>query len=207
VGCAWQKILDLPACMNEDSAQAPPRPDTSANWSMISVRGREKTPKAVARTQKMDHNRDLFSFHPELRYEIADPLQSFFRTFTTADLAVKMSELGLPKWLHSDEKREAMRVFGAASRLQVTAVAIAFAGAVTQQTILGWFSLGQTSGKVDLFPLTSACRSLFSDRLLSHLVDGRLLSIQKGRGFVPATLRVARAGRSCLTTLNPSISC
>jgi len=64
----------------------------------------------------MDRNRDPFSYHPELRQEIADPLQSFFRTFTTADLAVKMRELGLPKWWHSDEEREALRAEALAGR-------------------------------------------------------------------------------------------
>jgi len=53
---------------------------------------------------------DPFSQHPELRDQIADPLQSFFRTFTTTDLAARMRELGLPlDWWHTDEKREAMR--------------------------------------------------------------------------------------------------
>jgi len=54
-------------------------------------------------------DRDPFYHHPELRGEIADPLASFFRNFTTAHLASKMQELGLPKWWHSDEKREALR--------------------------------------------------------------------------------------------------
>jgi cation transport protein ChaC len=58
----------------------------------------------------MDASTDPFSHHPELRDQIADPLQSFFRTFTTADLAARMKELGLPlDWWHPDEKREAMR--------------------------------------------------------------------------------------------------
>jgi cation transport protein ChaC len=53
---------------------------------------------------------DPFVHHPELRGEIADPLQSSFRSFTTARLAEKMRELGLPvNWWHSDEAREALR--------------------------------------------------------------------------------------------------
>ena len=64
----------------------------------------------------MDNDRDPFIYHPELRHEIADPLQSFFRTFTTADLAEKMRELGLPEWWHSDEEREAMRAEALADR-------------------------------------------------------------------------------------------
>lgn len=53
---------------------------------------------------------DPFSHHPELRDQIADPLQSFSRTFTTKVLAARMKELGLPlDWWHTDEKREAMR--------------------------------------------------------------------------------------------------
>jgi len=57
----------------------------------------------------MSDDRDPFFHHPELRDGIADPSASFFRTFTTAHLAKKMQELGLPKWWHSDEKREALR--------------------------------------------------------------------------------------------------
>lgn len=58
----------------------------------------------------MSAHTDPFSHHPELRNEIADPLQSFFRTFTIADLAARMQELGLPlNWWHTDEEREAMR--------------------------------------------------------------------------------------------------
>ena len=59
----------------------------------------------------MSAHLDPFSHHPELRDEIADPLQSFFRTFTTADLAAKMQELGMSlKWWHTDDEREAMRI-------------------------------------------------------------------------------------------------
>lgn len=58
----------------------------------------------------MSAHRDPFSHHPELRNEIADPLRSFFRTLTTADLAARMQGLGLPpNWLHADDAREAMR--------------------------------------------------------------------------------------------------
>lgn len=58
-------------------------------------------------------NADLgpFAYHPELRQEIADPTQSFFRTLTTSDLAAKAEDLGMPlNWWHSDEKREALRI-------------------------------------------------------------------------------------------------
>jgi cation transport protein ChaC len=44
-----------------------------------------------------------------LRGEIADPLQSFFRTFTTADLAEMMPDPGRLNWWRSDEEREALR--------------------------------------------------------------------------------------------------
>jgi cation transport protein ChaC len=58
----------------------------------------------------MDDSIDPFSHHPEVRDQIADPLQSFFRTFTTAALAARMEQMGLPlNWWHPDEKREAMR--------------------------------------------------------------------------------------------------
>ncbi len=58
----------------------------------------------------MSAKTDPFSHHPELRDEIADPLQSFMRTFTTADLAAKAKELGLPMdWWYSDEERETLR--------------------------------------------------------------------------------------------------
>lgn len=53
---------------------------------------------------------DPFRYHPELRNEITDPLQSFFRTFTTEVLAAQMRQLGLPlHWWHTDEEREVMR--------------------------------------------------------------------------------------------------
>lgn len=53
---------------------------------------------------------DPFRYHPELAGEIADPLTSFFRTFTTARLAEIATEHGLPiGWWHTDEAREALR--------------------------------------------------------------------------------------------------
>jgi glutathione-specific gamma-glutamylcyclotransferase len=58
----------------------------------------------------MAFDQDPFHHHPELRSAIADPRQSFFRTFTTAVLAEKMQELGLPEWWYSDKTREAMRL-------------------------------------------------------------------------------------------------
>jgi len=60
---------------------------------------------------------DPYSYHPELRDEIADPLQSFFRTFTTAALAAKAEKLGLQTgWWYSEEDREAMRTRTLAGR-------------------------------------------------------------------------------------------
>lgn len=59
----------------------------------------------------MSTSTDPFSHHPELRGEIADPLQSHFRTFTIARLTARLQELGLPLgWWHSDEERESMRL-------------------------------------------------------------------------------------------------
>jgi len=58
----------------------------------------------------MSAHTDPFTHHPELRNEIADPLQSSHRAFTLAVLAARMRELGLPlNWWHTDEEREAMR--------------------------------------------------------------------------------------------------
>ncbi len=58
----------------------------------------------------MDAGLDPFSHHPELRDEIADPLQSQYRTFSIAKLEAKSKEWGLSaKWWYSDEEREAMR--------------------------------------------------------------------------------------------------
>jgi len=60
---------------------------------------------------------DPFLHHPELRGAIADPLESFFRAFTTSDLAAKSKALGLTaKWWYPDEKREAMRAHTLAGR-------------------------------------------------------------------------------------------
>lgn len=60
---------------------------------------------------------DPFSHHPELRDRIADPAQSYMRSFTTADLAAKMAEMDLPQnWWHPDEAREAMRAETLADR-------------------------------------------------------------------------------------------
>ena len=42
----------------------------------------------------MDDSIDPFSHHPDLRDQISDPLQSFFRTFTTAALAARMEPIG-----------------------------------------------------------------------------------------------------------------
>ena len=53
---------------------------------------------------------DPFSYHPELRNEIADPLKSYYRTFSIAELKAKSKELGLSlNWWYSDQEREAMR--------------------------------------------------------------------------------------------------
>lgn len=58
----------------------------------------------------MNGDPDPFTHHPELRGEIADPMRSYMRSFTTRDLAAKMKELGLPQnWWYPDEVREAMR--------------------------------------------------------------------------------------------------
>ena len=65
-----------------------------------SLPGVVDTPKPTAdyilyKEPFMEPNPDPFSHHPSLRDEIADPLQSFMRTFTTATLAAKTKELGL----------------------------------------------------------------------------------------------------------------
>jgi glutathione-specific gamma-glutamylcyclotransferase len=53
---------------------------------------------------------DPFSFHPELRDKISDPLTSPSRTLTTAKLAAVSKERGLPlEWWYSDSEREAER--------------------------------------------------------------------------------------------------
>jgi glutathione-specific gamma-glutamylcyclotransferase len=53
---------------------------------------------------------DPFSFHPELRDKISDPLTSPSRTLTTAKLAAVSKERGLPLgWWYSDSEREAER--------------------------------------------------------------------------------------------------
>jgi cation transport protein ChaC len=57
----------------------------------------------------MTTGRDPFHHHPELRAEISDPLESFFRSFSTDRLVEKTQELGMPVWWYSDEDREALR--------------------------------------------------------------------------------------------------
>ncbi len=53
---------------------------------------------------------DPFLHHPALRDEIVDPLRSFMRTFSTAVVAAKAKELGLPQdWWYTDDVREALR--------------------------------------------------------------------------------------------------
>jgi cation transport protein ChaC len=53
---------------------------------------------------------DPFSFHPELRDKISDPLTSPSRTLTTAKLAAVSKERRLPlDWWYSDSEREAER--------------------------------------------------------------------------------------------------
>jgi len=64
----------------------------------------------LLQTSPMTADPDPFSHHPELRGEITDPFRSFFRTFTTTELAAKSKALGLTaKWWYPDEHREAMR--------------------------------------------------------------------------------------------------
>lgn len=53
---------------------------------------------------------DPFSHHPELRGRIADPMQSFFRGFSTAKLEPLLRDKGLPVgWWFADDVREASR--------------------------------------------------------------------------------------------------
>lgn len=53
---------------------------------------------------------DPFSYHPELRDKISDPLKSSFRMFTTEKLAILAKARGLPgDWWYSDSEREASR--------------------------------------------------------------------------------------------------
>lgn len=60
---------------------------------------------------------DPFSYHPELRDKIFDPLKSFFRTFTTENMTVQMKARGLPiDWWHSDSEREDSRAQTLAGR-------------------------------------------------------------------------------------------
>ena len=60
---------------------------------------------------------DPFSYHPELRDKIADPLQSFFRTFTTESLATISKARGLPiDWWYSESAREVSRARTLAGR-------------------------------------------------------------------------------------------
>lgn len=59
----------------------------------------------------MDARMDPFSFHPELRDKISDPLTSPSRTLTTAKLAAISKERGLPlDWWYSDGEREDERM-------------------------------------------------------------------------------------------------
>jgi cation transport protein ChaC len=65
----------------------------------------------------MDPREDPFLHHPDLRGQIADPLGSFFRTFTTADLARMAREHGLVMdWWYGDAEREATRLRELAGR-------------------------------------------------------------------------------------------
>ena len=58
----------------------------------------------------MDPAADPFAHHPELLQEITDPLNSFFRNFTTDGLAALMRQHGLPGgWWYSDADRESRR--------------------------------------------------------------------------------------------------
>lgn len=60
---------------------------------------------------------DPFSYHPELRGRIADPLKSSFRSFTIERLAEALKTRGLPVgWWHSDSEREASRIRTLAGR-------------------------------------------------------------------------------------------
>jgi len=53
---------------------------------------------------------DPFRHHPELRDLIADPQQSYFRSFTLADVEARMIREGRPGgWWRTDEDREALR--------------------------------------------------------------------------------------------------
>jgi cation transport protein ChaC len=61
---------------------------------------------------------DPFSYHPELREKITDPLSSSFRTFTTAKLATLMRQRGLPvDWWYTESEREEMRAQSLAGHL------------------------------------------------------------------------------------------
>ena len=60
---------------------------------------------------------DPFSYHPELRGKISDPLTSPSRNLTTAKLATLAKARGLPvDWWYSDSEREASRAETLAGR-------------------------------------------------------------------------------------------
>lgn len=53
---------------------------------------------------------DAFAHHPELRGKIADPLTSFFRTFSVESVIARQPELAKNRdWIRSDEDREGTR--------------------------------------------------------------------------------------------------
>lgn len=53
---------------------------------------------------------DAFSYHPELQGKIADPLTSFFRTFSVETVLAQHPELETVRdWVHSDDVRERTR--------------------------------------------------------------------------------------------------
>jgi glutathione-specific gamma-glutamylcyclotransferase len=53
---------------------------------------------------------DPFAHHPDLRERIADPETSFFRTFSVETLLARHPHLdALRSWVHTDEKRAAIR--------------------------------------------------------------------------------------------------
>ena len=65
----------------------------------------------------MSEEADPFRHHPELRDSIVDPMASFFRTFSIAEMARLAAEHDLPSgWWHSDEERERMRLADLAHR-------------------------------------------------------------------------------------------
>lgn len=132
---------------------------------------------------------DPFAHHPELRGQIADPDECLFRRFTTAELAVKLQELGLSSdWWHPEEKREAMRAEALAGHLDDDVWVFAYGSLMWDP---GFLFAEVRRGRVADHARRFILKDIYGGRG-TRAAPGLMAALDKGPGCDGLLFRIAR---------------